>query len=62
MAYTPTSQSSILTFLYVRNGTLEVILRYDLPDNHQQVKFVVVEVLRGAAGGCRRRPGFALAA
>lgn len=57
----PPSLSVNLTFLYVRNGTLEVVLRYDLSDHHQQVEFAVVEVLRGA-GGCRRCPGVGLTA
>jgi len=48
-----------LTFLYVHDGTLEVFLREDLPDDHQQVEFAVVEVLRGA-GGSGRRPRLAL--
>lgn len=50
----PRLASLHLTFLYVRNGTLEVLLRRDLADDHQQVKFAVVEVLRGPRGGRRR--------
>lgn len=50
-----------LTFLYVRNGTLEMFIRRDLRDDHQQVESAVVEVLR-AAGGRRGQPGVALTA
>ena len=59
MAYNPPTHPP--TSLYVRNGTLQVILRDDLPDDHQQVEFAVVKVLRGAGGG-RGRPGVALTA
>lgn len=58
---TPPFTKPHLTFLYVRNGTLQMLLRYDLSDNNQQVEFAVIKVLRGARG-CQRRPGVALAA
>lgn len=50
-----------LTFLYVRNGTLQMIIRRDLRDDHQKVESTVVEVLR-AAGGRRGQPGVGLTA
>lgn len=50
-----------LTFLYVRNGTLQMIIRRDLRDDHQKVESAVVEVLR-AAGGRRGQPGVGLTA
>lgn len=50
-----------LTFLDVRNGTLEMIIWRDLRDDHQQVESAVVEVLR-AAGRRRGQPGAGLSA
>lgn len=50
-----------LTLLYVRNGTLQMIIRRDLRDDHQKVESAVVEVLR-AAGGRRGQPGVGLTA
>lgn len=55
------AQHSSVTFLYVRNGTSEVVLGGDLSDRHQQVELVVVEVL-GRAGGGRGRAGQAVSA
>lgn len=50
-----------LTFLDVRNGTLQMIIRRDLRDDHQEVEPAVVEVLR-AAGRRRGQPGAGLSA
>lgn len=50
-----------LTFLDVRNGTLQMIIRRDLRDDHQEVESAVVEVLR-AAGRRRGQPAAGLSA